>query len=123
MTQKEFSASVISVLIGLGTDITPIKVKFIIVALLSPFIAVYVMRKDKGKSQPKIGDTLAAIVLSIVFVWFGYELACYYEFPLILALIASFFLGTFSLTIIMELKKQIPQLLSILVDKFKNIVK
>ncbi|MBT0607646.1 hypothetical protein [Aequorivita echinoideorum] len=85
----------------------PIAVKFLIIGAVAPFIAIYMLYRDENARNPKKSDIVATVLISMFLVWFGYEVSAANVVPVYLGLIISFFLGLFSLNLIMTVKKKL----------------
>lgn len=122
MKKLDLLMAVFTGVFGILLELTPIQIKFFIAGLVCPIVALSMNKKDYGTEKPSFGDYLTTILLSMTFVWFGYEAAIVWQIPMILALIVSFFLGIFSLALVIEVKKHTVKNVGILIKEiFDNI--
>lgn len=108
---------IITTLLAFVIHFTPLQVKFVIIGVVAPFLALYMNHKDYGGKNAKFSDYVTTFVLSIVFVWFGYELSNILDVSKVVTLIGSFFLSIFSLSITFQIRKHIPEIIKSLSNK------
>tara|TARA_R100000750_G_scaffold62075_1_gene54701 strand:- start:318 stop:758 length:441 start_codon:yes stop_codon:yes gene_type:complete len=97
-------------MLGIGEKdgiINEVALKFLIMGIVVPSVAVYMLYKDENSPTPSKGDIAVTVVLSMVIIWFGYEISEGTAVPVWLALMISFILGLFSLSLVMKLKDKI----------------
>ncbi len=101
---------------GIIEHLTPSQIKFILMGTAVPFVAIYMLHKDNVNKTPTKSDVFFTFLISIIFIWFGYELFTYFNMPVFLGLLISFFFGISSLPIAMKGKE-------IFIDSFGNLLK
>lgn len=104
-------------------DFTATMIKFIIVAVMVPPVAIYMLYKDSGtEARPSKGDVFITFLVSIFFIWIGYELSVGYAVPVGLGMIISFFFGIAALPIAMKVKDQLVKSVSDIVKAGSDLV-
>tara|TARA_R110002020_G_scaffold318905_3_gene534526 strand:- start:486 stop:899 length:414 start_codon:yes stop_codon:yes gene_type:complete len=78
--------------------------KFMILGLVVPPVAVYMLIRDQNTENPDRWDIGITILLSAVFVWMGYELHHSFNFPLAIGLLVSFVTGLGSLKLAITIR-------------------
>lgn len=117
---SDMIVSMLTALLAFTIHFTPIQVKFMIIGVVAPFLALYMNYKDYGGEKPKFSDFLITFVLSVMFVWFGYELSNILDISKIVTLIGSFFLSIFSLSITFQMRKYIPNFVKLIFKKLER---
>ena len=84
-----------------------IALKFLIMGVVVPPIAIYMLYQDENAESPTKWDIIVTFLLSIVLIWMGYEISQGTFIPVWGGLIISFILGLFSLSIVMKVKEKI----------------
>lgn len=88
-------------------SVEPIAVKFIIMGCVVPFIAIYMLYQDENARNPTKIDIAVTVVISMILVWMGYEVSNQTVLPIYAGLILSFFLGLFSLNLVLIIRKKV----------------
>ena len=97
-------------------SLTPTIVKFAVLAIVVPPIAIWMLYNDENSRTPTVGEGVITFLTSIVFVWLGYEASMETKIPVVLGLVGTFFLGLSSLPIIMKTKKNVINLVAGVID-------
>lgn len=84
----------------------PIAIKFIVMGCVVPFIAIYMLYQDENARNPTKMDISVTVLISMILVWMGYEVSYQSVLPVYAGLIISFFLGLFSLNLVLLVKKK-----------------
>ena len=107
-------------------DLSVLQRKMLIIFVLVPFVAIYVRRKYGNQKIFSFYDYFVTIMMSILFVWLGYELAIWYQMPTVFVLMISFFIGVYSFRLVVELGKHIftnlEELIKVLFDKLRKLI-
>lgn len=104
-------------------QVTATMLKFFIVGIVVPPVAVYMLYKDSGtENRPKKGDVFITFLVSQVFIWFGYEISVGYAVPVGLGMLVSFFLGIAALPIAMKVKDQLVKSVSEIVKAGTDLI-
>lgn len=104
-------------------NLTPIAIKFMILGLVVAPVAIGMLFKDEQLKSPKKLDVILTFFTSLVFVWIGYEMTIQYNIPSVLCLIASFFIGLFSLPIVLSAKKHLIKLIGTCIEALGDFFK
>lgn len=104
-------------------NLTPTAIKFMILGLVVAPVAIGMLFKDDKLHTPKKLDIALTFFTSLMFVWLGYELTVQYNIPSVLCLIASFFIGLFSLSIVLSAKKHLIKLIGTCIDSLGEFFK
>lgn len=93
-------------------------IKFLILGLVVPPVAVYMLIKDENSESPERWDIAITVLLSAVFVWLGYELHHSFSFPLAIGLLVSFVMGLGSLKLAITIRDNG---IKVIVDLFSEV--
>lgn len=104
-------------------NLTPTAIKFMILGLVVAPVAIGMLFKDEQLKSPKKLDIILTFFTSLVFVWIGYEMTIQYNIPSVLCLIASFFIGLFSLPIVLSAKKHLIKLIGTCIEALGDLFK
>lgn len=104
-------------------NLTPTAIKFMILGLVVAPVAIGMLFKDEQLKSPKKLDIILTFFTSLVFVWIGYEMTIQYNIPSVLCLIASFFIGLFSLPIVLSAKKHLIKLIGTCIEALGDFFK
>lgn len=96
----------------------PTVIKFMILGLVVPPVAVYMLIKDENSESPDKWDIGITVLLSAVFVWMGYELHHSFKFPLAVGLLVSFVMGLGSLKLAITIRDNG---IKVIVDLFSEV--
>ena len=89
------------------SEMEPMAIKFFVMGCIVPFIAIYMLFQDENARSPTKMDIAVTVLISTVLVWMGYEVSNQTVLPVYAGLIISFFLGLFSLELVLAVKKKI----------------
>ncbi len=107
-------------------DINHIAIKFLILGVVSPVVAIYMLYKDTPGETPTKADIIITMLVSMIFVWLGYEISKGLKIPEGVTLTICFFLGIMALPLAMKIKVEIilavTKLIDILVKAFNNFL-
>lgn len=106
---------------SLYDNVTTLMIKYFVLAIIVPPIAIFMKFKDDAPVSKK--EIALTLILAMVFVWFGYEANLELSVPTIFCLILSFVFGIFALEIILAIKKKIPALVEGTMDSFGENLK
>ncbi|WP_167596637.1 hypothetical protein [Leeuwenhoekiella sp. ZYFB001] len=84
--------------------------KFILIMVVSVGVALLMDSTDKTSSKLTFPKALLIVLLAVLFVFFSYEYAIAKNIAIIIAMIAAFLLGVFSLDIMLIIKRRVPEL-------------
>lgn len=93
----------------MAMSITPIMVKFAVMGLIVPVVAIYMLYDDDNSETPSNGQIFMTLLTSLFFVWISYEITIEWKIPGILGMILSFAIGLSALPIVRVLKKEVPK--------------
>lgn len=96
--------------------LTPTMIKFIVLGLVVPPIAIGMLFNDENSRTPTWSEAIITFFTSLVFVWLGYEASMETKIPVVWGLVGTFFLGLSSLPIIMKTKKNVIGLVGGVID-------
>lgn len=104
-------------------NITPIMVKFAVMGLIVPIVAIYMLYDDDNSENPSNGQVFITLLTSLLFVWISYEITIEWKIPGILGMILSFAIGLSALPIIRVLKNEVPKAVADIVKAAGDWVK
>ena len=81
-----------------------IALKFLLMGVVVPPVAIYMLYIDEKSPSPSRRDIVATIVLSMILIWLGYEISVDTFVPVWAGLLLSFVFGLFSLSIVMKVR-------------------
>ncbi|MCT8340491.1 hypothetical protein MG296_10535 [Flavobacteriaceae bacterium TK19130] len=100
-----------------------IALKFLLMGIVVPPVAIYMLYKDENADNPKRADIVATVFLSLILIWIGYEISIGTWVPVWLGLITSFILGLFSLPIVLKVRSKIMEKNGVIDRLFKELGK
>jgi len=104
-------------------DLTPAMIKFLILGIVVAPVSIGMLFKDETIKSPRKIDISLTLILSLVFVWLGYELTIHYSLPSVIGLIGCFFTGLFSLPIVLHAKVHLIKLTGTTIDSIGEFLK
>ena len=84
--------------------------KFVMIMVVSVSVALLMDLTDKTSTKLTLPKALLIVLLAVLFVFFSYEYAIAKNIGIIIAMIAAFLLGVFSLDIMLIIKRRVPEL-------------
>ena len=103
--------------------LTPTAIKFIILGIVVPPIAIWMLFNDENSRAPSFSEAVITFFTSLVFVWLGYEASIETKIPVVLGLVGTFFLGLSSLPVIMKTKKNVIALVAGVIESLGDWLK
>lgn len=103
--------------------LTPTMIKFIVLGVVVPPIAIWMLFNDENSKNPTISEAVTTFFTSLIFVWLGYEASIETKIPVVLGLVGTFFLGLSSLPVIMKTKKNVVALVAGIIDSIGDWAK
>jgi len=104
-------------------NLTPVIIKFMILGIIVPPVAIAMLFQDENSKSPSPIEIILTFFTSLVFVWLGYEASIETDVPVVAGLAGTFFLGLFSLPVIIKVKKHLVDLVGNLIDSIGDWVK
>ncbi|MAO08020.1 MAG: hypothetical protein CL596_04835 [Alteromonas sp.] len=103
-----------------------IAIKFLVLGITAPLVAIYMLYKDTPEESPTKADIFITMLMSMVFVWLGYEISKGFNIPEGVTLTLCFFLGIMALPLAIKIKVEIilavSKLIDVVVKAFNNFV-
>ncbi len=84
--------------------------KFVMIMVVSVSVALLMDLNDATSTKLTLPKATLIVLLAVLFVFFTYEYAIAKNIGIIIAMVAAFLLGVFSLDIMQIIKRRVPQL-------------
>ena len=104
-------------------SLTPAMIKFFILGVVVAPVSIGMLWKDETISRPRKIDIGLTLILSLAFVWLGYEVTTSFKIPYVYGLITCFFTGLFSLPIVLHAKTHLLKLVGTAIDGLGEFIK
>lgn len=96
--------------------------KFVMIEVVTMVISMLMLFLDEKTKNPNFVKIVLNLTLTSLFVYLVYEWAIHSNIPIFLAMIVAFFLGSFSMMIMIKLTTLVGPALEKIVDGFTNWV-